>query len=143
MLKADEHQLIVDEIAKRTQGDKFLDQNEEREVLRIAMQRGLGIDAAKAAINHVCDVKNYVLESRVLANARRAMEAMAGQESKICEQDFLNVVRIIRQATGGFRSEEQCKKITLGIMRDANILPQTTLFRDWHKRTGKELGIVT
>lgn len=143
MLKADEHQLIETETAKRALDDRFLDQNEEREVLRIAMQSGMGIDVAKAAINHVCDEKRYILESRVLANARRTMEAMAGEESKICEQDFINVACLIRQGSGGFRTEDQAKKLTLGLMRDANILPRTTLFRDWYKRANRDLGILT
>ena len=40
---------FVNEIKLRAYDDKFIDKNEEREILQIAIQLGVGIDSARGA----------------------------------------------------------------------------------------------
>ena len=57
---------FVDEIKLRAYDDKFLDKNEEREILQIAIQQGVSIDSARGALQQVCEHQGYVLESSLV-----------------------------------------------------------------------------
>ena len=46
---------FVDEIKLRAYDDKYVDKNEEREILQIAIAEGIGIDSARQALGQVCE----------------------------------------------------------------------------------------
>src|SRR5207253_159098 len=55
---------FVEEVKLRAYDDKYIDKNEEREILQIAIQQGIGVDPARAALVQVCDSQGYVMESK-------------------------------------------------------------------------------
>ncbi len=57
---------FVEEVKLRAYDDKYIDKNEEREILQTALQQGVTVDSARAALAQVCESNGYVLESRVL-----------------------------------------------------------------------------
>ena len=57
---------FVDEIKLRAYDDKYIDRNEEREILQIAIQQGISIDSARHALFQVCEHEGYVIESSLL-----------------------------------------------------------------------------
>src|SRR5436305_5207154 len=46
---------FVEEVKLRAFDDKYIDKNEEREILQIALQQGIGVDGARAALAQVCE----------------------------------------------------------------------------------------
>src|SRR5271170_4308412 len=61
---------FVEEVKLRAYDDRYIDKNEEREILQIALQQGVTVDSARAALAQVCESHSYVLESRVLADVK-------------------------------------------------------------------------
>ena len=53
---------FVDEIKLRAYDDKYVDKNEEREILQIAIQQGIGIDSARQALAQCCDHHRQTLK---------------------------------------------------------------------------------
>src|ERR1700693_585030 len=68
---------FVEQVKLRAYDDKYIDKNEEREILQIALQQGVTVDSARAALAQVCEAQNYVLESRALANVKEVIETFA------------------------------------------------------------------
>ena len=54
---------FAEEIKLRGYDDKYIDKNEEREILQFAIAQGISIDTARAALAQVCDHDDYILES--------------------------------------------------------------------------------
>jgi hypothetical protein len=70
---------IVNEIKARAYDDKYIDRNEEREIVRIAIELGVTVESALAALSQVCDEFGYALESRVVKGDRGASRHRGGQ----------------------------------------------------------------
>ena len=95
---------FVNEIKLRGYEDKYIDRNEEREILQIAIQLGVSIDAARTALAQVCDGQGYVLESVVLKQIKDQVEAAAGNDGRI---DQTGVRPDLRQRRAGGRRQEE------------------------------------
>ena len=57
---------FVEEVKLRAYDDKYIDKNEEREILQIALSGGITVDSARAALAQVCESNGYVLETVAL-----------------------------------------------------------------------------
>src|SRR5207253_7456100 len=68
---------FVEEVKLRAYDDKYIDKNEEREILQIALQSGVTVDSARAALAQVCESNSYVLESKVLSEIKDLIETFA------------------------------------------------------------------
>src|SRR3954453_6108036 len=79
---------FVEEVKLRAYDDKYIDKNEEREILQIAIQQGIGIDSARQALAQCCDHPGYILESSVLKSIKEEIETAAGNDGKVDEKEF-------------------------------------------------------
>ena len=61
---------FVEEVKLRAFDDKYIDKNEEREILQIALQQGVGVDGARAALGQVCEAQGFVLHCELPQSAR-------------------------------------------------------------------------
>ena len=57
---------FVEQVKLRAYDDKYIDKGEEREILQLALQQGVTVDSARAALAQVCESNGYVLESTAL-----------------------------------------------------------------------------
>src|SRR5438094_190213 len=96
---------FVEEVKLRAYDDKYIDKNEEREILQIAIQQGIGVDPARAALQQVCDTQGYVLESRVLNQIKDLLDTFASNDGKIDEKEFNDAVMTCKKACQGRRTE--------------------------------------
>src|SRR5881227_3253439 len=69
---------FVEEVKLRAYDDKYIDRTEEREILQIALQNGISVDSARAALAQVCESQDYVLETRVLTQLKDILDTSAG-----------------------------------------------------------------
>lgn len=133
---------FVNEIKLRAYEDKYVDRNEEREILQIAIQLGVGIDSARTALAQVCEDAGYVLESTVVKMIRDNIEAAAGNDGKIDQKEFEMVFAQARKAMQGKLNDVQIKKMIVQIMEDSgNTRVKTGWFSDWYTTLKKELGM--
>ena len=130
------------EIDRRALDDQYVDRNEEREILQIAIQLGMAPDAAHAALAQVCAGQSYVLESEVVKRGRGRLEAASAAGGGVSQEDFDAILADTREAVQGKQNERYVKKLVAQVLDDAGDLPiRTGWFSDWYTALKKELGM--
>ena len=133
---------FVDEIKLRGYDDRFIDKNEEREILQIAIQQGIGIDTARDALAQVCEQQGYVLESALRRFIQEQAEAAAGPARRIDQPAFERIVRSAGQAAQGRRAERDLKKMVVTVMEDTGLgRARSGWFTDWYAAVKRDLGM--
>ncbi len=132
---------FVEEVKLRAFDDKYIDKNEEREILQIALQQGVGVDGARAALGQVCDAQGYVLESRVREQAKNLLDTLAGNDGQIDQKEFNDAVSFCKKATQGKRTDVQVKRMIVEIIDDNAYKTSKGWFSNWYINVKKELGM--
>ncbi len=132
---------FVEEVKLRAYDDKYIDKNEEREILQIALQQGVSVDSARAALAQVCEANSYVLESKVISQLKDVLDTQAGNDGKIDEKEFNDAVTMCKKFTLGKRSDIQCKRMVIEIIEDNVYKTSKGWLSDWYARTKKEVGL--
>lgn len=132
---------FVEEIKLRAYDDKYVDRKEEKEILQIAIQGGIGVDSARAALSQVCEAQNFVLESGVVAKLKDIIDTSAGNDGKIDEKEFNDAVLNCKKWTQGKKNDIQCKKMVVEIIIDNTYKTSTGWFSSWFDRVKKEVGM--
>ena len=65
---------FTEQVKLRAYDDKYIDKGEEREILQLALTRGVTVDSARSALGQVCESNGYVLESSVLREVKELLE---------------------------------------------------------------------
>jgi hypothetical protein len=134
-------QRFVQEIELRAYDDKYIDKNEEREILQIAIGLGVTVDSARASLAQVCERHGYILESVALKQAKELMDTFATNDGKIDEKEFNDAVTTLKKATQGKRNDVQCKRMILEIMADNSYQPKTGWLSNWYANVKKQVGM--
>lgn len=130
------------EIELRASDDKYIDRNEEREILEIAIQLGIGVDRARSALAQVCSLQGYVMESVVLKSIREQIEVAIANDGKVDQNEFDAVFRHAKDAMAGKKTDREIKKMIVLVMEDTgNNRVKTGWFSDWYAALKKELGM--
>jgi hypothetical protein len=133
---------FVNEIKLRAYDATHLDKNEEREILQIAIQLGVGIDSARGALVQVCDESGYVLESQLHKQIKDQIDAAAGNDGKVDQKEFDMIFATVKKAAGGKKNDRELKKMIVQIMEDTgNNKVKTGWFSDWYSALKKDLGM--
>ena len=132
---------FVEEVKLRAFDDKYIDKNEEREILQIALQQGVGVDGARAALSQVCEAQGFVLESKVRANLKDVLDTLAGNDGQIDQKEFNDAVTICKKQTQGKRSDVQCKRMVIEIIEDNAYKTSKGWFSSWYANVKKEVGM--
>ena len=133
---------FVNEIKLRAYDDKYVDRDEEREILQIAVQLGVGVDSARVALAQVCEQGHYVLESAVMRLIKAQIEAAMGDDGKVDQKEFEMVYQSAALAMQGKKTERQIKTMIVQVMEDTgNNKVKTGWFSDWYAALKKDLGM--
>ena len=132
---------FVEEVKLRAYDDKYIDRKEEREILQIALQQGISVDSARAALAQVCEAQDYVLESKVIAQLKDILDTSAGNDGSIDEKEFADAVLNCKKWTKGKKNEVQCKKMVIELIDDAAFKTSKGWFSDWYGTIKKEVGM--
>src|SRR6516165_10034572 len=87
---------FVEQVKLRAYDDKYIDKKEEREILQLAIQQGVTVDSARAALGQVCEANGYVLESKLLADIKQTIQVAASNDGKIDEKEFNDAVTLLK-----------------------------------------------
>ena len=131
---------FVEEVKLRGFEDKYLDKNEEREILQIALQHGVGVDGARAALIQVCETNGCIIESKVMKQAKELLDTLAGNDGKIDEKEFNDAVSFVRHAVRQKRNDLQIKRLLIDIIEDNAYKTSKGWFSSWYDKTKKEVG---
>ncbi len=132
---------FVEQVKLRAYDDKYIDKAEEREILQIALQQGVTVDSARAALAQVCESNGYVLESVALKAVKELIEIQAGNDGKIDEKEFNDALAMLRTRTQGKKNDLQCKRMLVDMIDDNNFKIKTGLFSNWYSRVKREIGV--
>ena len=132
---------FVEQVKLRAYDDKYIDKNEEREILQIALQHGVTVDSARAALAQVCENNGYVLESKALTQIKDLIETFASNDGKIDEKEFNDAVSQCKKRTQGKKNDVQCKRMVLEVIEENSFKVKTGMFSNWYARVRKDVGM--
>ena len=132
---------FVEEVKLRAYDDKYIDKNEEREILQIALQSGVTVDSARAALAQVCESNGYVLESKVLSEIKDLIDTFASNDGKIDEKEFNDCIAQLKKRCQGKKNEVQCKKMVIEIIEDNSWKVKEGMFNHWYAKIKKDVGM--
>jgi len=133
---------FVDEIKLRAYDDKYVDKNEEREILQVAIQQGIGIDSARSALAQVCEHQGYVLESSLLRTIKDQIEIAAGNDGKVDQKEFDLIFQHAKKIAMGKKNDRELKKMIITVMEDTGLNKvKTGWFSDWYTTLKRDLGM--
>ena len=133
---------FVDEIKLRAYDDKYVDKNEEREILQVAIQQGISIDSARSALQQVCEHQGYVLESTLLKLMKDQIEVASGNDGKVDEKEFDLIFLNAKKSALGKKNDRELKKMIITVMEDTGLNKvKTGWFSDWYAAMKKDLGM--
>lgn len=133
---------FVNEIKLRAYDDKYIDRDEEREVLQIAVQLGVAIDSARAALAQVCDEASYVLESAVVKDIKSQVETAAGNDGAIDQKEFDLIFGNVKRKVEGKKNDREVKKMIVAVMEaTGNNKVKKGWFSNWYAALKTDLGV--
>ena len=129
---------FVSEIELRGYDDKYIDRNEEREILQIAIQLGVSIDSARLALVQVCEDRGFIIESAIARQIKKDVEIRGKVDRHEFEAIFVNT----RKAVQGKKNDRDIKKMIVNVMEDTgNNRVKTGWFSNWYANLKKDLGL--
>ena len=133
---------FTNEIKLRAYDDKYIDKGEEREILQIAIQLGVGIDSARSALVQVCEDSNYIVESVILRDVKDQIETAAGNDGKVDQKEFDLIFQNAKRKMQGKKNDREIKKMIVTVMEDTgNNKVKTGWFSDWYSALKRDLGM--
>ena len=129
---------FVSEIELRGYDDMYIDRNEEREILQIAIQLGVSIDSARLALVQVCEDKGFIIESAIARQIKKDVEVRGKVDRNEFEAIFVNT----RKAVQGKKNDRDIRKMIVNVMEDTgNNRVKTGWFSNWYANLKKDLGL--
>ena len=134
---------FVEEIKLRAYDDKYIDKDEEREILQQAIQMGVSVDSARGALFQVCENNGYIVESRVLSQVKDIIDTFAGNDGHIDEKEFKDAITTCEKACQGKRTHVQCAKMVIGVIEDNSYKVKSGgwFHSDWYAKAKKDAGM--
>jgi hypothetical protein len=134
---------FVEQVKLRAYDDKYIDKNEEREILQQAIQMNVSVDSARGALAQVCEANGYILESKVLAQIKDLIDTFAGNDGHIDHKEYDDAVTTLKKACQGKRTDNQCKKMVIQVIEDNSYKVKSGgwFSADWWHNEKKSVGL--
>jgi hypothetical protein len=132
---------IVNEIKLHGYNDQFIDRGEERAFIQTAIQLGVNVEDALAALRRVCTELGYLLESDVWAQTEARVTA-AGRAGRIDRATFDRIATEALATLRGKKSEGEVRAMVVTLMeRTGHNRVKAGWLKNWYKELKQELGI--
>lgn len=133
---------FIDEINLRGYDDKFIDKNEEREILQIAIHQGLGLEAARNALVEVCAREGYLLESDLMRAVKEHCDSAIAKEGKIDLANYESIFNRLRTTALNRRNERDLMKLIVTVIEDNGMKIKSSWPFGWYRAVKRQAGIV-
>jgi len=142
MTLGDIKQRLLEEIRARGRDDNYIDHNEEREILQLAIHQGIEIDQARAALAEVCTSEGFTQENDLRARTRELCQAAIEKAGFIQRSTFDRMVRDIMTAAQGRVVERDVKKLIVTVMEDHALnTVKSGWFVNWYTSVKRDVGL--
>lgn len=133
---------LLKEIHLRGYDDHYIDRNEEREILQIALQLGVGMEAARAEMAAVCSQSGYVLETAVIRAMSERLTAALESGGALDHDQFERIVAEGVQMVGGKKGDRDVRVMLVTLMEDTgHNRVKAGWFANWYRGLKRELGV--
>jgi hypothetical protein len=133
---------FVNEIKLRGYDDKYIDKNEEREILQIAIHLGVNIDSARIALLQVCEENGYLVETRIIKVIKDQIDTAIGNDGMVDREEFDRIFQDTRKQVEGKKNDREVKKLIVTVMEDTgNNRVKRGWFSDWYAALKRDLGM--
>ena len=133
---------IVNEIQARAYDDKYIDRGEEREIIQIAIQLGVTVADALAALAQVCTEFNYVLESQIVQQIKDRIVEAVGRDGLVSQEEFDATFTDAKKAIQSRKNDREIKKMIVTVMEETgNNKIKRGWFSNWYASLKQELGM--
>jgi hypothetical protein len=133
---------LAEEIALRAYDDKYIDRNEEREILQIALQLGMRLDLARITLAQVCDREGHVLESQAIRHMAERLAVRLDQRGRLDEPAFDAWLADAKALLGNKRGDRETKILLVQLLEERGPPPvKAGWFRNWYAAMKRELGL--
>ena len=141
-MSEDIRQRFINEIKLRAFDDQYVDRQEEREILQIAISMNVDLDTARMALIQACQMQNYVLESEILNEMKTQLRVFAGNDGKVDEQEFTLIFQTMQAKVNGKATDNQLKKMIIEEMETSGLNKvKTGFFSNWYTKGKREVGM--
>lgn len=111
---------FIEHIKLRALSDRFIDKAEEKEILVFAINEGVDVHKARAALRDACIKLDYVLESYVEERGRASL-IRSLEDQKVDKDEFDAGVQAMLKVGKGMISEDDCRRRLKKIALDGNV----------------------
>jgi hypothetical protein len=133
---------LLKEIHLRGYDDHYIDRNEEREILQIALQLGVGYEVARADMTAVCEQSGYVLESAVVRVMGERLTELVNDAGAVDREAFERIVAEGVQLVRGKKGDRDVRAMLVTLMEDTgHNRVKRGWFSNWYRVMKKELGV--
>lgn len=132
---------FLQEIKLRGYDDKYIDVAEEKEILKIALEAGSDLDAARQAMLQICEKNDFIVESAILNKVRELIQTFVGNDGKLDEKEFNDTLSLCKRATAGKKTDRECKILVLRLIDEDGSKIKTGMMSNWYKKVRKEVGM--
>ena len=132
---------FVEQVKLRAYDDKYVDKAEEKEILTSAIDDGISVASARAVLMQVCEQNGYILESKLVADAKDLLDTFVGNDGKVDEKEFNDTVATLRKRVDGKKTDLELKRLLLTMMQEHQMRAKTGMMSNWHKKALKEAGL--
>lgn len=122
-----------DEVRLRGLDDAYIDKNEEREILQIAIHQGAGLEAGRAALAEACDRHGFVLESALVRRVKEWYAETTVGDRLVQRADFDRLLATLRDAARGKRGDRDLRRLAVTVMEDHGMTRVKSAWpRNWY-----------
>jgi hypothetical protein len=119
---------FVQEIKLRAFEDRYVDRDEEMEILKTAVADGITVDSARQALRQVCDANDYVVESQLDEKAKEMLEQFAA-DGQIDKKEFEDTVAVLKKVAKSRLSDPKIAQKVKAIMQANGWQPRQGMFK--------------
>ena len=128
------------EIGLRSFADRYLDQNEEREVLQIASQLGVQAESAASIIAKACEDSGILREVVVRDSIHSRLAAIPG---KIDHNTFEQIVAATQTMANRTLNDREVRRLVVaGVEEVKRAQVKHGWFSNWYADQKRDLGVV-
>ena len=125
------------EIDRRGTDDRYIDLDEERELLQIALAFGFEAARGRAVLAEVCGERGYVRERAVREAVRAELAARTGRPLR--KADFARLVAVVVPMLAGTRqTARDARRLVAEEIADDGVAVRSRWPFDWWRKLGGE-----
>ena len=131
------------EIDRRGGTDRYIDTDEERELLQIALAYGFDTTRGRSFLADACRSRGYVVERDLRDRLREQLAGLTAGGHPLTRSDYERLVKETVAAVAGTpRTEQDVRRLVLTVIEDSpGVRVKTGWLKDWHASQRRRAGL--